>query len=1034
MERRFSKILKATFTFTLISLSNGSLSADNLGLTSYFVQDVLGRLTPQTSGLLQIGDASSNLFSGNLSVGIPLYTIEDEDFTIPISLQYVSDGFKPRQHSEYVGQNWSLQAGGCVSRTVQNLPDDFESAELHGDFNDYSFNNGTFTNYQYTLQAVGYLYNEYTSYSHVIGGRPISETFPYGENNNNYIFEQSTVDNSDFAPDVYSFNFCGYSGKFTIGNDHKAVIIEGDIVDVDFSNLGYHLDQMAVSDPMTAFPTVSSIVITTQDGYKYTFGGSLAALEYSRSLDNYVSNRLMLMSMSFLSKLVDDIVSSKPFVTSWYLTDIEAPNHRHVRFSYQSNNNAWMYDETPVNPGIHDYGNSSGNYSSSITKQVVLSSINVYDAPNHNVLTVSFHNAYMANHLYKFSLNDINGIYGRYDSFRNIRAMQLNSITVSTNTDQLRSIQLSYEPICSSSGIGSFYRYMLTGVNIGGIGSYRMNYKMDIGSPVALNHPSGYCRNDRENEYGYALGDTVLWGLLSKIEYPTGGYQTFVYDTLRTVNTKYYYWAEQYNSRVDTANNYKKSTGQLGVFHGVNLKKIYSYTAADRKLKTSEFSYSDGTYFDSRLHCGTQGYGEPRKVGWQYNHGQLFGYGSVSELITYFDQNADLPPRPLHAPPGIGDSPIQDVNLDLPIVSKTLIKYKYCVADDDYIASRGLVTVGPAPYNNSSGTYCTSGLVFSKSEMASRIGKLLEKTISESAGDTFSPVRKETYTWSGGSQQTTTLRDTIAIFEYSPAFVSRRFVISPVRMTSQVVKEYADGDSISHACSYVYDSRNRIKVERKSDNRSSGPRMLFKKYIYPDYLFTRTPSQTGYSNGIQYLVLTNQIASPIECVSGYEVMENGMVSYITTGELCLLSYAGPPMQRTYTKKIYSLQISNPIRESNFQHITYNSAINQTPNSSFKPVCTQTFDSDMRIHTNTPEGGLTTTYTWLNNYLSSIQEGDQITTFEFKPYVGMTRMTDQRGVETNYEYDAIGRLIEISTLDENDQKEILQSYQYHYANP
>lgn len=53
----------------------------------------------------------------------------------------------------------------------------------------------------------------------------------------------------------------------------------------------------------------------------------------------------------------------------------------------------------------------------------------------------------------------------------------------------------------------------------------------------------------------------------------------------------------------------------------------------------------------------------------------------------------------------------------------------------------------------------------------------------------------------------------------------------------------------------------------------------------------------------------------------------------------------------------------------------------------------------------------------------------ITTYTYKPLVGMTSMTDPRGVVTTYEYDAFGRLAKVK--DANGK--VINSYDYHYQN-
>lgn len=43
---------------------------------------------------------------------------------IPISMTYLGSGVRPDQHPGWVGLGWNLNAGGCISRIVNGLPDE----------------------------------------------------------------------------------------------------------------------------------------------------------------------------------------------------------------------------------------------------------------------------------------------------------------------------------------------------------------------------------------------------------------------------------------------------------------------------------------------------------------------------------------------------------------------------------------------------------------------------------------------------------------------------------------------------------------------------------------------------------------------------------------------------------------------------------------------------------------------------------------------------------------------------------------------
>ena len=66
-------------------------------------------------------------------------------------------------------------------------------------------------------------------------------------------------------------------------------------------------------------------------------------------------------------------------------------------------------------------------------------------------------------------------------------------------------------------------------------------------------------------------------------------------------------------------------------------------------------------------------------------------------------------------------------------------------------------------------------------------------------------------------------------------------------------------------------------------------------------------------------------------------------------------------------------------------------------------------------------------TTINNLRTQLPDA-MVTTCTFKPLVGILTMTDPRGVVTDYNYDAFGRLTSISRNGKT-----IESYQYHYKN-
>lgn len=80
--------------------------------------DVPQVLSPNAAELGKYGKMPVDYFSGLPNITIPLTELRARNYTLPIYLSYHASGNKPDQHPGWVGQGWSLHAGGCINRIV----------------------------------------------------------------------------------------------------------------------------------------------------------------------------------------------------------------------------------------------------------------------------------------------------------------------------------------------------------------------------------------------------------------------------------------------------------------------------------------------------------------------------------------------------------------------------------------------------------------------------------------------------------------------------------------------------------------------------------------------------------------------------------------------------------------------------------------------------------------------------------------------------------------------------------------------------
>lgn len=178
----------------------------------------------QTQQFEKYGNFPPGAYNGIPNISILLYTVTDGDLTVPITLNYYAEGCKPSSPNGFVGMNWTLIAGGKISRTIVGQPDE---------------NNAPTTTYTAAqLDAM-----TLDQRSQILDG-----------------WQQAGYDTE---PDMFSYNFNGHTGKFVLNrNDKMAAVL-----------LPYK--------PIKIVPEISGYInsfnVTDESGVKYVFNSSETA-------------------------------------------------------------------------------------------------------------------------------------------------------------------------------------------------------------------------------------------------------------------------------------------------------------------------------------------------------------------------------------------------------------------------------------------------------------------------------------------------------------------------------------------------------------------------------------------------------------------------------------------------------------------------------------------------------------------------------------------------------------------------------------
>ena len=283
-----------------------------------------GNITPsvETFTMTRYGSLVPSLYTGAMTFSVPVYTYTDPDFTIPVSLEYNYDGYKPSQHSGTVGLGWSLNCGGVITREIRGLPDEgsYSGSRLVGWL-------------EARDSAIFYTSDRIMSLSQAgVTHGPLS--YPteheldilldtYDPSHDSPIYVKGNLERwYDTAPDLYHFDFCGYRGDFVIMQDGSVRVYNANVPHGELSVRVY-----SINEALT--PTIE---VTTAQGYVYTFGDGDIETAHSRPAGDENLRFTYGLGLPGIVSLPAGVTSTT--ITALRLSRIQAPNGRRVQFNY----------------------------------------------------------------------------------------------------------------------------------------------------------------------------------------------------------------------------------------------------------------------------------------------------------------------------------------------------------------------------------------------------------------------------------------------------------------------------------------------------------------------------------------------------------------------------------------------------------------------------------------------------------------------------------------------------------------------------
>ena len=1021
--------------------------------------------TPNVAAFDKFGDIPVDLADGVPDISVPLHTLHYGNINVPIELRYHPASVKMPSHPGWVGTGWDLEAGGVITRVVRNLPDEFYGSTA-------IMNNSVSTYCPYPIanpptSGAQNVYNG-SSWSTAAGLKTYFTS--------NGVF-------TDNCADEFSFTFMGHSGKFYYTPSGWQVASDENI-QVQLNQTPLLTSSAVVSSvtnefsayPTRFFPTTaitgspydvtnatyvfSGFVLTVADGTKYYFGG-VDANGNSIGVEYYTLYPFPTFALQWntntwmLTKIVDvegnevDFKYSTSYCTAdigfGYNADSWSCAPRSGGFLSASAGPNWQYGGS-VN--ILRHGGmlyiplyldniSCPNETVTFNRQVATClrftdlTYEEIDLSGSNVPANYFNLAVLGQNVVVGGVN--------INPAQNLQWMELNSIAVANGNGQnFKSFQFNYNNNSSqrlalnslqemdNSGT-SVQKYSFSYNNIGTLPFYDGNNSDHWGFYNGMNlsfasNPGGSDQSTG-SIFSYKVTDPllVLTGLLTQINYPTGGY------------TKLTWQPHDYSQVVTSTTTTSRQA--------LSSPAASQYAGCCRIGEIQSF-LTDGTPAHDRKYYYVRGYNNNTPLSSLYSSGILDGTptytmvlanrtgidGQINENISVTMLNSFGVYSYNSEGNYLGYDQVVEKNEDNSYTIHYFTSYGPDYNGNSHWDVQPLASVGWLPSDN---YYSISDLSNERGKLVASLNYNANNVLVQSTVNTYrnDPARFNNYVRLinfNGSYSGCAAYDALVLATSNQKFIYNYYV------TSTTVTNYDQNgkNPLASTTAYQYNSNNLVSNKTETNSRAE---TVTTTYKYP-------PDMT---DATSQAMTTAHILTPVmqaTVMNTFGPVSMKQVNYFTTSgglfepQNMVEQVAGNPSETR--QSFYNYDSKGHLEEvskTNDVHDVYLwGYFRQYP---VAKITGSTLAAVMNVVSQTQIDALTNTSSPTNDasvrsYLQTLRTSlpnALVTTYTYLPLTGITSETDARGLTTFYQYDPFQRLQIITDNDGN----VLKTFNYQY---